>query len=141
MPTIKSARLGQRERGVEKLGRGGHEEEGTVAPPLLEVLGGYPQVYEPGDERERRGRVQARPAAIGGEASHGGHPRSLALGVPTLAAGRRRAARRVGEGDHQANDSQRQVQQIVEDRVAVGDEAEHHGHHEAQDADEQVDDA
>ena len=68
LPTIKSVRVGQRERGVEKLGRGGHEEEGTVAPPLLEVLGGYPQVYEPGDER--RGRVQARPAAIGGEASH-----------------------------------------------------------------------
>src|SRR5215210_536629 len=60
------------------------------------------------------------------------HPFSLVLC-------RRRAPWRK-EGQRQAKDAERQVQEVVEDRVAVGDEPEHHGYQEAQDADQEIDD-
>src|SRR5215208_1029110 len=62
-------------------------------------------------------------------------------GIPALCASRTPrlpGPSRGGEGHREAEDSQSQMQEVIEDGVAVGDQPEHHGHQEPQDADHEV---
>src|SRR5215217_510706 len=79
-----------------------------------------------------------RPAAVELSRSPPRVASVLGLGVGR-APGLRSSSRRA-EGHSEAQYSQSQVQEVIEDGVAVGDQPEHHGHNEPKDADNEVDD-